>query len=313
MSTGVGGVAVGSALTISDGVAEAVVVPDLGAGLAAYDLVGASGRTALFRPCRDPSRAAPFDLALNLLVPWSNRISGGGFHFGGQFHALAPNLPGERFPIHGNGFSSRWETGRAAEDKAEFTLRSDGPGPFRYEAHARYSLSGGALTLRLSVRNLGAAPLPFGLGVHPWIVRGAGTRLQAKAERVVLETPEHLPADEAPATSRPEWDFAVARGLPPGWINNAFLGWDGRATILWPERELALDVEAEPPLSTYILYSPSDKAGFFCFEPVTHRVDAHNLLGGPEVSGLTVLAPQEAMAAACRFRPRRLGGAAIPA
>ncbi len=92
MSRAVGGVPNPNGLTISDGVAEAVVVPELGAGVAAYDLVGASGRTALFRPCREPSRAAPFDLALNLLVPWSNRISGGGFHFGGQFHALAPNL-----------------------------------------------------------------------------------------------------------------------------------------------------------------------------------------------------------------------------
>jgi len=303
MSTAVGG---GSRLTISDGVAEAVIAPDLGAGLAAYDLVGVSVRTPLFRPCREPSRAGPFDLALNLLVPWSNRISGGGFRFGGQFHALAPNLPGEPFPIHGNGFSSRWQTERATADKAELSLRSDGPGPFRYEAHARYSLAGGALTMRLSVRNLGAAPLPFGLGFHPWIVRGEGTRLEAKAERVVLETHDHLPAGETPVASRPEWDFAVARGLPSEWINNAFLGWDGRATILWPERGLALDVEAEPALSTYILYSPSGEAGFFCFEPVTHPVDAHNLPGGPEAHGLTILAPQEAMAVACRFRPRRL-------
>jgi aldose 1-epimerase len=299
-------VTVASALTISDGLGKAIIVPDLGAGLAAYDLVGASGPTALFRPCRDPSRAGPFDLALNLLVPWSNRISGGGFHFGGQFHPLAPNLLGEPFPIHGDGFSSRWNIERAAADQAELSLRSDGPGPFRYEAHATYSLAGGALAMRLSVRNLGAIPLPFGLGFHPWIVRSAGTQLRAKAERVVLETREHLPAGEAPVASRPAWDFAAPRALPPDWINNAFLGWDGRATILWPERELALDVEAEPPLSTYILYSPSGKAGFFCFEPVTHPVDAHNLPGGPEANGLTVLAPREAMAAACRFRPRRL-------
>ena len=114
----------GSPLTISDGAAEAVIVPDLGAGLAAYDLLSPSGRMPLFRPCRDLARAGPFDLALNLLVPWSNRISGGGFPFNGRFHPLAANVAGERYPIHGNGFSSRWRVERAmaAGDNARSCL-----------------------------------------------------------------------------------------------------------------------------------------------------------------------------------------------
>ena len=65
-----------------------------------------------------------------------------------------------------------------------------------------------------------------------------------------------------------------------------------------------MNIEAEPLLSTYILYSPSDQAGFFCFEPVTHPVDAHNLPGGPERNGLTILAPEETLSAACLFCPR---------
>ena len=302
-----------NALTINDGVAEAVIVPELGAGLATYDLVGPSGRTHVFRPCHEPLRARPFDLALNLLVPWSNRISGGGFHFNGRFHPLASNLPGEPFPIHGNGFSSLWVVGRATADSADLSLRSNGPGPFRYEACASYSLTAGALGVRLSVRNLAPEPLPFGLGFHPWIVRSKATLLMAKAGRVIMETHDHLPAGEAPAASRAEWNFAAPRALPSGWINNAFLGWDGRATVLSPGRSLELEVEAGPPLSTYILYSPSDEADFFCFEPVTHPVDAHNLPGGPEANGLTILAPQETLSAACRFSPKPLAGDPVPA
>ncbi|MFZ0600170.1 MAG: aldose 1-epimerase [Roseiarcus sp.] len=304
---------VGNALTINDGVAEAVILPELGAGLASYDLIRASGRVPLFRPRRDPARGGPFDLALNLLVPWSNRISGGGFRFNGQFHPLAPNLPGEPFPIHGNGFSSRWLVGRATADSADLSLCSDGPGSFRYEARASYSLTAGALAMRLCVRNLAPEPLPFGLGFHPWIVRSAGTLLKAKAGRIVMETHDHLPAGEAPAASRAEWDFAAPRALPSGWINNAFLGWDGRATVLWADRSLELEVEADPPLSTYILYSPSDKADFFCLEPVTHPVDAHNLPGGPEANGLTILAPQETLSAACRFCPKSRPRGPVPA
>ena len=111
--------AAGKILAIADGVAEAAIVPVLGAGLASYDLVDGAGRAALFRPCRDPSRAQAFDLASNLLVPWSNRISGGGFWFAGQFHPLEPNLPGEPYPIHGDGFSSPWSAERSSRSSAE--------------------------------------------------------------------------------------------------------------------------------------------------------------------------------------------------
>jgi aldose 1-epimerase len=293
-------------LTLSDGAAEAVVVPELGAGLASYDLIEADGRTPLFRPRRKLCGAGPFDLANNLLLPWSNRISGGGFHFGGRFHPIAPNLPGEPYPIHGNGFSSAWSVEYAEPARAELSLTSRGPGPFLYAARASYGLQAGALTMRLAIMNLSVEPLPFGLGFHPWIVRTADTHLSAKAEWVVLETSDHLPSGKARVTSRPEWNFSGVRELPSGWINNAFLDWDGRANIVWRDSNLALEVEAKPPLGVCIVYSPSAEADFLCFEPVMHPVDAHNLPGGPEANGLAILQPQASLSATCRFRPRRI-------
>jgi len=297
-----------SVLTLFDGVAEAIVVPELGAGLASYDLIeGDDGRIPMFRPRRDLRGAGPFDLANNLLLPWSNRISGGGFRFGGTFHPIAPNLEGETYPIHGNGFSNAWTVEFAAPVCAELSLTSHGPGPFHYEARAFYGLQAGALTMRLTIANLAAKPLPFGLGFHPWIMRDADTQLKAKAEWVVLETSDHLPSSKARVSSYPHWNFNEGRGLPSEWINNAFLGWDGRADIVWRDRKLALAIEADPPLEVYIVYSPSAKADFFCFEPVTHSVDAHNLSGGPQANGLVILEPHASLSACCQFRPRRIG------
>ncbi|MBV8795864.1 MAG: aldose 1-epimerase [Hyphomicrobiales bacterium] len=294
-------------LTLFDGVAEAIVVPELGAGLASYDLVEADNRTPLFRPRRDLRGAEPFDLANNLLLPWSNRISQGGFRFGGRFHPIAPNLSGEAYPIHGNGFSSAWSVESTEPAGAELSLISHGPGPFRYRARASYGLQAGALTMRITIVNLAIEPLPFGLGFHPWIVRTADTQLSAKAKWVVLETSNHLPSNKAPVSSYPQWDFRERRELPTGWINNAFLAWDGQAEIAWRDRKLALEVEADPPLAIYIVYSPSAEADFFCFEPVTHPVDAHNLSGGPQANHLVILQPQASLSASCRFRPRRIG------
>ena len=62
---------------------------------------------------------------------------------------------------------------------------------------------------------------------------------------------------------------------------------------------------AEAPMSTYIVYSPAAETDFFCFEPVTHPVDAHNLPGGAEANGLIVLEPAEEMSISCRFAPGR--------
>jgi len=90
-----------------------------------------------------PTRVASvFDCAMNLLLPWSNRISGAGFLVGDRFFALAPNLQGEPFPIHGNAFQSVWRLARHSGTELALTLASDGPGPYRYAATCAYSLSG---------------------------------------------------------------------------------------------------------------------------------------------------------------------------
>jgi aldose 1-epimerase len=292
-------------ITIADGVAEASIVPELGAGLAGYDLMIEGRREPIFRPCRQPSDARPFDLALSLLVPWSNRISGGGFIFGSEFHRLEPNLPGEPFPIHGNAFSCAWKIESRDSTSAALSLESLGPGPYHYDARVTYELRGGALAVKLLARNAGRKALPFGLGLHPWLRRTTQTRLEAKSERVALENSLHLPAGELDVRAREDWNFATPRRLPGGWINNAFLGWNGRASVVWPDRRMSLIISAEAPISAYIVYSPAADADFFCFEPVTHPVDAHNLPGGAKANGLTVLEPMEEMSISCRFAPSR--------
>jgi aldose 1-epimerase len=293
-------------ISLSDGVAKVEIVPSLGAGLASYDLISHAGCEPLLRPCRDLSRATPFDLANNLLVPWSNRISGGGFAFGGRFYPLLPNHAGERMPIHGNGFYSEWEVVEASALSAFLTLNFDGPGPFRFLAAVRYSLDQGALRVELRVTNHGQEALPFGLGLHPWFPRTPGTTLRARAPVVTLEDQFHLPVGQVAVASREDWNFSTHRRLPESWINNDFSPWDGHAEIVWSDRALRLSIEAEGALSAYILYSPASDANFFCFEPVTHLIDAHNRPGGPRANGLAILDQRDDLAIACRFAPTRV-------
>ena len=296
------------ALVLSDGLAEAIVRPDLGGGLAAYDLLRDGARLPLLR--RAPADTAdPFALACNVLVPWSNRISGGGFSFAGRFHPLAPNLPGETFPIHGNGFQCPWRVTAASAQAVTLALDSDGPGPFRYDAVLCYALAGGALSMRLTVTHRGAGALPYGLGLHPWLPRTPGTTLHATAARVWLEDARHLPAGHLPVGARPGWDFSASRPLPPAWINNGFDGWNGRARVDWPDCGVRLAIAARggsgdtlAPITRYLVYSPAADAPFFCFEPVLHLVDAHNL-ADPIAAGLAVLAEGQSAAILCTLTP----------
>jgi aldose 1-epimerase len=293
-------------IELNAGSLTAEIVTSLGAGVARFDFMRDGRRIEVFRPWPRSGTQDPNALGLYVLVPWSNRISGGGFSFRNQFHPLSPNFAGDPFPIHGDGWLSAWSVISADARSISLEHVADGPGPYRYAANLEYAVDANGMKIRLAATNRAPIALPFGLGFHPWLPRTTATFLMAPAKSVWLENARHLPTERVAISRRPDWDFGSLRPLPPGWINNGFVGWNGRATILWEDRSLALDVDAQPPLSVYILYSPSAEAEFFCLEPVSHVVDAHNLPPGPEAHGLVVLQPEESLATECTFRVRAL-------
>jgi aldose 1-epimerase len=86
----------------------AEIVPSLGGGVASFDVVRNGRSREVFRAWPNGGTDDPNALGLYVLVPWSNRISGRGFSFGGECHSLAPNFAGEPCPIHGDGWLSSW-------------------------------------------------------------------------------------------------------------------------------------------------------------------------------------------------------------
>ncbi|HEV2514249.1 MAG TPA: aldose 1-epimerase [Devosia sp.] len=231
-----------------------------------------------------------------LLVPWSNRLSGGGFDYEGQFHAVAPNVAGERYPLHGDGFQRSWRVSRKEATELELELEDGAIGPYRYTAHVTYGIGDGFLFASLTVVNQAAMALPFGLGFHPWFPRTPTTLLRASATQVELQDEQYLPTEVVGVGERHGFDFRRGSHLPGGWVNNAFLGWDGTAELAIGYEEPKISLTASTSLNTFILYSPSTEADFFCFEPVTHAVDAH------QRGGLTRLEPGEAMSASMVLR-----------
>lgn len=287
-------------LSLSNATARITIRPDLGAGLTSFDVMHRGGWTPVFRSV-DPETEHPFGLSNILLIPFSGRVSGGGFAFEGAFHPVERNMQSEKHPIHGSGFSVAWATAERTDEAITLFLDGEGPGPFRYDATMTYRLSGATLVMELAVTNRAALTLPYGLGFHPWFVRDRNTHLTARAEHVCLEHEDHLPKAREAVSAHLELDFNRRRQLPRSWVNNWFAGWDRQARIDWPDRELSVAVVASELLSQYVLFSPSGDADFFCFEPVSHPVDAFNLPEGPVDHGMVKLAPGDELKASASF------------
>ena len=280
--------AAGRLIDLRSGSARAAVLPEVGGGLAG---LWADGLPVL-RPWNGRAEDGPFALGLNLLVPFSNRISGG-FEFGGLRHELAPNLSGEPFPIHGDAFQRQWQSAEVADDRVRLALDHGAFGPFRYRATVDYHLTPSHMRIDLSLTSTAEVPLPYGLGFHPWFPRSGATRIDFRAWGAWPEDTRHLPNTRAPVPLLAGGLGASRSSLPQGWINRGFADWSGCASI--EQDEGAVDVRLRSGgLATAILYSPSADADFFCFEPVSHPVDAHNLPGRP---GLETLGPGERMSA----------------
>ena len=278
---------------------RAEVLPELGGSLARLDWLGAAAPQPLLRPydvarLGEGERPRPGLLACFPLVPWSNRMAGG-FSHGGQQFRIPPNREDDPYPMHGHGWQRPWCVAGQSDQHVLLSLAVRDGHPFSYDASLEYALRDRALAVTLTVANAGAAALPFGLGLHPWMPRRDGVTLAAPAHQVWLAGPDKLPLEAAPIP--PEWNFSQARALPVTLIDHIFEGWSGHAEIRWPDGPtLTLDSDVR----YLIVYAPPGK-DFFCVEPVDHMINAHNLPGGPERHGLTILAPGQRLSRTCVF------------
>ncbi|HVY21044.1 MAG TPA: aldose 1-epimerase [Bauldia sp.] len=282
-------------IRIEDAHARLEISPGQGAQITRYDAFIAGASVPIFKP-----GTSEVSHGCQLLVPWSNRMSGGGFEFEGRFHPVEPNVPGVPFPSHGDGFQKRWRVVSTTATRAELALDDGSIGPYRYSARVVYALDNGALVASLHVENRAAFALPYGLGFHPWFLRTAGTQLRAPAERVWIVDERNLPTGVEHLASRSDWNFSAQARLPRGPVNNGFDGWNGKAEIIQQDDGIVISIDASLELRVYVLYSPSEEDSFFCFEPVSHPVDAHH------GAGLKRLAPGETMQATMRVSWRNM-------
>lgn len=284
------------------------LLPSAGGGVAAWQWRRGADTVDLWRPWDGQTRRMQA-LASYPLLPWSNRISDGGFEHAGRFHPLRPNTPDDPYPIHGDGWQQAWTLVDPRPDRAGMLLRSErfGGGPHVYEARQEFTLSDVGLLQTLKVTNTGDDAMPFGLGQHPWFSRTPGCRLTTGVGGVWMSRPDRIPTGYSAAF--PEgWDLNQGALVDRIVIDNGFGGWSAEALIEWPERGVALRMRSSLTLPDgsagrpdCLLYAPASPP-LFCFEPISHPINAAHWPGRP---GWVALSPGQSMSLLVHWRVER--------
>ncbi|HEX4898204.1 MAG TPA: hypothetical protein VFV53_07585 [Candidatus Limnocylindrales bacterium] len=271
-------------LPIRGGEIEVELLPGLGARLHRLRVFGVD----LLRTPDDVEthRRDPFYWGGYVMAPWCNRIEAAPTGVGGQEVRLASNFP-DGSAIHGQVSLAPW----SRSDDGRFVARGGGSGwPWPYQVDLRVAAAGAHLRVDLALTNLADAPMPAGLGLHPWFLRP----LEVKVAAPTVVASNTDPSATIEAVSG-DLDLRVLRPMPDdidaAWPDPG----DPAVELRWP----ALGIEATLRLrssagAAIVAASPHD-LGAAAIEPQTHLPQGLGRLLRGEPGALELLAPGETL------------------
>ncbi|MGL5948357.1 MAG: aldose 1-epimerase [Aeromonas sp.] len=252
------------------------VMPALGGAISHLSWDG----TDILRPM--PEEAAVNAGGSFALVPYSNRIAYGQFHWLGKRYQLARNFGSHPHSLHGCGWQMPWHITQQGQASITLGLTHDAKGarakawPFAFRAEQHFTLSAQSLAITLSVENLTDHEVPMGLGFHPYFARASESEVRLHAQGVQINGENALPRELCAIPAA--WDLTAWRTPVPELMDNCFTQWNGHAQVRWPKQRLQVDLHA-PAAAHAVVFMPPAARDFVAIEPVTHINDALNNAG----------------------------------
>jgi aldose 1-epimerase len=279
---------------------EVVILPEVGGRihrLRAFD-------EDLLRTPGDVARhvAEPLSWGAYVMAPWCNRAAPGPMQLAGRRVNLAPNFP-DGTAIHGLVSSASW----VRRDGAELAIRC-GAGdawPWAFEVRQAARLEGATLEVEYRLVNLDPdAPMPAGLGLHPWFRRPVAVRLPA--DRAYASN------TASPAAPAPVYDDLDLRTLSPpaDWLDGTWTGLtEPRIELVWTESRIraVIEVETDAAGVCVAVATPGDLDAV-AVEPQTHGPDPLRRLETGEADPPALLPPGASLRLALRVSVERTGG-----
>jgi aldose 1-epimerase len=275
-------------LTLSRGGWTATIRPQCGGVIASL----AKGDVDVLQRMPEGS-SNPLESACFPMVPFCNRIADGRFVWLGDEVHLPANFPPDPHGIHGMGWQSEWQVASADEWRCTLVHEYAGLGdqpwgkpvtrwPWAYRAEQRIRLGGRGMKITLDLTNRSNAPMPAGLGLHPYFRRSSDTRVTFSSRGMVQVDERQIPTEDflAADTVAP-WHKGTV--LPDRLVDHCFVGWNEEARIEDALGTIHLRASGAPNLH---LYAPTD-GKTLCLEPVSHIPDAAN----QDPAGMIALPP----------------------
>lgn len=265
-------------ITLEDDIAQVTLAPSLGASILAYNVTLGTGVWPIFRANLTPENV--LDTACFPLVPYSNRIREGQFHWGDRQVKLALNNLPEKHSNHGHGWQVKWDIIEQSSSRVvlQYSHKAD-QWPFSYTARQTINLHHGDLIITLSLTNTGTEAMPAGLGMHPYFTRTALSSLQSDLKQMWAVDQETMPTHITAAP--PSLAQCQGMAISDHVLDNAFIGFKQSALLHWPEWGVKAEMTTSENCQFLVVYTPKNK-DFFCVEPVTHSSDAVNMCQQPD-------------------------------
>jgi galactose mutarotase-like enzyme len=250
-----------------------------------------------------------------VLAPWPNRLADGQYTFGGVSAQAPLDEPAHHNAIHGLVRWLPWRRVSQAQNRVTVacTLHPTPGYPWMLELEVDYHLGRDGLTVTAAAANPGTAPVPFGVGFHPYLHVPGGdadtARLTVPADRRLATDGRGLPVAEH-SVAGTELDFFTGRPLTGIRLDTCFTGLrrgaDGRSEVRLGDAageagEVVLWADERFP---YVMVFTGDTLGpdrarrSVAVEPMTCPPDA--LRSGKD---LVVLAPSARWSGAWGIRP----------
>jgi aldose 1-epimerase len=243
------------------------------------------------------------------LLPWPGRIEDGRYVFNGTAYQLPLSEPPTHHAIHG---LTRWANWRVVGHEVhsltmELTLHAQNGYPFVLLLQERYTLTSRGLEVETVARNIGASPLPYGAGHHPYFAVGTESVntavLYIPARSYFRANERSIPIVPSVSVEGTPYDFRAPHAIGETVLDTGYTdllpnadGWT-RVTVSAPAGHPRITIfmdDAHPFLQVYTGDTVGDVARRrkgIAIEPYTCAANAFN-----NGYGLRALQPGESFA-----------------